>query len=177
MDGVNFLVHALGVNLGEDFLGLFEAALGNKVAGGFREAHGGEAVQGCRDDFDPEHDLPGLESGNACIVGRTRDAHDEVVRKERHEDTDHDGELLHGTEAAAQVGRCGFCDVDRGDDAGDTDAHATDDAPHDKVRDAEWYTGTDCTYEEQRRCGEHAADTAELVCQASGKVGTDRGAD
>ena len=137
VDGFNFLVHAVGIDLGENFLGLFQAALLYEVARRFREPPGGDSIKRGRDDFDPEHDLPCLESADAGIVGRTGDAHDEVVREQRHEDTNHDGELLHGAEAPAQVGGSRFSDVDRRDDACDTDTHAANDTPHDKVRNAE----------------------------------------
>ena len=177
VNGSDFLVHALGINPREDFLCLFQAAFLNKITRRFRKPPGGNAVKRSRNDFDPEHNLPGLEPTAAHVVRRTRDAHDEVVREQRHEDTNHDGELLHGAETPAQVSRSRFGNVDRRDDASDTDTHAADDTPHDKVRDAKRDTRTDSTHKEESRSSEHATDTAELVGKSASEISADRGTD
>ena len=100
LEGVfNFLslfLDADGCNHRKHFLSFFHAALAHEETRGFRELPGGDTVEECRDSFDPEHHLPGFNAHNQVACG-TRNADDDVVRKQRHEDTDNDGELLHGS--------------------------------------------------------------------------------
>ena len=55
--------------------------------------------------------------------------------------------LVIGCETPAQVRRRRFGNVDGSDDACDTDAHAANDTPHDKVRNAKGKARTDGAYE------------------------------
>ena len=75
------------------------------------------------------------------------------------------------------MGRSRFGDVDRGDDARDTDTDTADDTPHNKVRNSERNARTDSTHQEQGRSRKHAADTPEHIGQATRKVRADGGTD
>ena len=177
VNSFDFPVNAFGIDLGEDALGIVNEPLVDKITRRFREPPGRNAVERRRNGLDPEHDLPSLEIADNRVVRRTRNAHDDVVREERHEDAYHDGELLHGSETPAQVCGSRFGNVYRGDDARNTDAHAADDAPHDKVRNAERNARTDGTDEEQERGCEHAAHAPESIGEAARKERACRGTD
>ena len=75
----DFFVDAFGIDHGEYLLGLVKIALADKVTRRFGKPPGGITVNYGRNDFNPEHHLPGLDVAEHGSVGRTRDAHDQVV--------------------------------------------------------------------------------------------------
>ena len=176
-DVSDLAVYIGAVDFGEDFSRFASAAFADEVAGRFRKFQGGKGVEERRDDFDPEHHLPGFESGDEGVVGGACNPHDDVVGEEGDEDADDDGELLHGTQAPAEVAGGGFCDVDGGDDACNTHADAAYDTPDNEIGDAVGEPGTDGAEEEQDGGCQHTADAAETVGEAACEVGADGGAD
>ena len=163
MNNLDFLVDSLGIDFRKDALGVFNPAFMNKVTRRFRESPRSKPIERRRDDLDPEHDLPCLETAKEHVVRRTCNTHDDIVREERNKDTYHDSKLLHRTQATAQVCRSRFRNIDWGNDASHTDAHAANDAPYDKVGNAERNTRTDGTHQEKARSSKHATHTAEGV--------------
>ncbi len=120
----------------KNLLGFCHAAFADKVTRRFWKLPGGNAVNKCRNRFDPEHHFPRIDAHNH-VACRTRNTDDDVVRKQCHENADNDGELLHGTESPAQMCRGCFGNVDGCDDGCHTDTHTANHAPCDEIVDGE----------------------------------------
>ena len=159
----------------QDAGGLLVAIVPDEIPRRFGDQQRENAVHHRGNDADQEHPPPGLEPPPQRVhrVTAGRGLLKELVRQQRGEDTERDGQLLHRRERPAIARRCDLGDVGGSDHRRDTDAESADHTPDEQIPYRLRVGGSDGRCCEHHRTENHHAFATPHVGETTGEPRTD----
>ena len=149
--------------------GLVSVSAQDQVTGTLRDHQQGNEEDRRRQDLDPEHPAPRLESQPEFAGRPAGSAGEQIVADEGDEQARNDRDLLHRCQRAAVPGRRDFRYVCRGQDARGADGEAAQYPIDDEFGGRECDAGTPGTDDKEHGGDAHDPASPEAVCKASGK--------